>query len=152
MLTLSPPPMPVVGSHGCPDRRPSCWPKSDLLREKTKRGKNAGQGDQVGPGNLSFCQPSWRGKNLKVEGSPPHCLLSHLTPPRQTHAPRNHRAPRTICSGLRPCFQAAIRHHKVTKNITGPRSNEFGERRSRLRSEPSCGNLPLCRCQLQADA
>ena len=80
VLTLSPHPMPVVGSHGCPDRRPSCWLKSDLLREKTKRGKNADQGDQVGPGNLSFCQPSWWGKNLKVEGSPPHCLLSPLTP------------------------------------------------------------------------
>lgn len=69
---------PTPGSRGCPKPRPSvamalayCCPKTAL-----NSGKNAGQGDQVGPGSLSFVSPR-DGRNLKVEGSllPHHCLL-----------------------------------------------------------------------------
>lgn len=35
--------------------RASCWPKSDLVRKEM--GKNAGQGDQVGPGSLAGVSP-----------------------------------------------------------------------------------------------
>ena len=63
--------------------RASCWPRSDLLRKEM--GKNAAQGDQVGPGNLAVVSPrGGGGGHLKVEFFTPSPLPSfplHPTSP-----------------------------------------------------------------------